>query len=303
MQRRRFLHAVAAGGALALAGCSGDESNPFDEDTGTTAGDGGDGGDGSVIGGDGSDGDGTGGDGGGATATTAGGGTGADGGGDGATGGTDTGGDGTATATDTTGDGTATATDAGGDGTATATDTGGDGTQTTVSTIDHPTIGGLDPTFEASFRFTADFSGLPDSPDDASMDGAWHRGDFKGEWTAQGRTVQFYSVSDQTYIVADGSCTQLDSYPTQGVDTEEWVDTQDTEQRFNDLFDREAEGQTTIDGESMYVFELTATEAGTEYDVTYYLSADTGYLRRVETNGVVLEYFDWGNVGPIQAPC
>jgi hypothetical protein len=298
MQRRRFLHVVAAGGAVTLAGCSQDGSTPFGEDTDTAAGDSGDG---SVFGSDGSDGDGAGGDGSGASATTAGGGTAADGGGDGGTGGTETASGGTATATDTAGDGTATATD--GDGTATATDPGDDGTRTTVSTIEKPTFGELDPTFEPSFRFTADFSGLEDVPNDASMDGAWHGGDFKGQWTAQGQTVVLYSVSNHTYIVADGSCTQLDSYPTQGVDTEDWVDTQDTEQRFNDLFDREAEGRTTIDGESMYVFELTATEAGTEYDVTYYLSADTGYLRRVETNGVVLKYYDWGNVGPIQAPC
>jgi hypothetical protein len=312
MQRRRFLHAVAAGGALALAGCSQDESNPFGEDTGTTPGDGGDG---AVTGGDGSDGDGTGGNGDGASATTAGGGTAGDGG-DGGSGGTDGGGgdgtdggsgdggtDGGGSDGGTDGGGETTVSDGSGDGSAEGTETGGDGTQTTVTNLDNPTIRTLDPTFETSFRFRADFSGYADAPDDASMNGAWHGGDFRGEWTAQGQTVEFYSVSNRTYIVADGSCTQLDSYPTGGVDTEDWVDTEDTEQRFNDLFDRQADGQTTIDGESMYVFELTSTEAGSEYDVTYYLSAATGYLRRVETNGVVLEYYDWGNVGPIQAPC
>jgi hypothetical protein len=64
------------------------------------------------------------------------------------------------------------------------------------------------------------------------------------------------------------------------------------------------DGRDTIDGREMLVYDYEPGE-DTVYEgaqVTAYVDADTGYLRRVESAEWRVDYHSWGEVEPIEAP-
>ena len=263
MQRRLFLRRIAAGGALALAGCG--DGNSLAETTSTTAESGDD--------------------------VGAGGGTGD---GDGA-GGTDDDG----TATGGTGDGSAT----------TAGPTESTPTKTVETTTDGPetpTLGSLDVSFENNYRYRMDFSNYQPQPVDLTLNGEWNGGAYHNWMTHQGEEIDIWHVGGTFTMRIDGYCSTFSdetNIPVPDLNSDEWADTSETKAQVSDWADLQASGQTTIDGDQLWVFEVAAGERGNEYAYTYYVSTESGYIRRIETQGIVAEYWDWGAVGPISAPC
>lgn len=183
----------------------------------------------------------------------------------------------------------------------TSTATGGTPTETTGG----PTLGELEVAFENSFRFRVDYSDFDEQPSNMVVEGEWNAGDVHSEMTYEGQTVEMYTVDGTTYVIAQGECLSLDQLGGQIPDpeTDEWAGTDDRQADIENWSDLAPAGQTTIDGESVWIYAVDAGERGTEYPVTYYLSTETGRLRRVEVQGVVVDYWDWGTVGPIDAPC
>ncbi|MEF8776701.1 MAG: hypothetical protein V5A43_09410 [Haloarculaceae archaeon] len=276
MQRRLFLRSVAAGGALALAGCG--DGNPLATTTSTTADAGGAG---DVETGDGITGDGGAG-----------------------TGGT---GDGGTTTVDEPDSGTS-----GGAGTGGETGDGGGSTPTETTewtptdSQDVPTLGSLDVPFVNNYRYRMDFSNYNPQPVDMILEGEWHAGDYHNTVDYDQIHGDFYYVGGTIAYQTEGHCASFSdssqvSIPD--VDSEQWADTTDTEEQVSDWADIQASGQTTIDGEQLWVFEIGAGERGNQYAYTYYVSAESGYIRRIESQGLVANYWDWGNVGPISLPC
>jgi hypothetical protein len=163
-----------------------------------------------------------------------------------------------------------------------------------------PTLGQLDVAFENTYRFSID------SPDlDGTIEGAWDGGNYVSRVSVDGETVETYLVDGDTYIVAGGSCSAVPGSGggATGVDTESLANTDETESNVEQFASLTPTGTATIDGETTYVYELRSGQQGLESDVTYYVSATTGRLRRVETQGVTIDYYDWGEVEPITAPC
>ena len=263
MQRRHFLRAVAAGGALALAGCSenatggtttaqpdaGSGSNPFGGGESEDVGNGGAGG-------------------GGTTPTPA----------------------------------------------PTPTPAATPDPTTTTQTVEwtatpspaSPRLGDLSVEFADNYRFSMDFSNYDAAAGNIRMVGEYHGQNFHNRASYDGDIVDVWLVGGTQYFATDGYCTPVSGSGGMGlpdVDADDWADTEESKRRLEGWADVTASGEATIDGEAMWRFAVTAGERGNEWDYTYYLSKETGYLRRLETQGIVIEYWDWGNVGPIGAPC
>lgn len=117
--------------------------------------------------------------------------------------------------------------------------------------------------------------------------------------------MEFYSIGDETYVVQNGGCFLTRSGEFEGTESED-VDEPDVEAHEGAAAahpELEAIGRDTIDGEEVYVFELSASEAAEHDDaVTYYVSVETGYLRRVESEDTAMDFHSWGEVDPIEPP-
>lgn len=115
--------------------------------------------------------------------------------------------------------------------------------------------------------------------------------------------MEFYSVGDEAYFVQDGGCFVTSPGEEERIEEAEEPDIGAHEGEAEAHPELEAVGRDTIDGEEVYVFELSASEA-TEHDdaVTYYVSVETGYLRRVEDGTTVMDFHSWGDVDPIEPP-
>jgi len=162
-----------------------------------------------------------------------------------------------------------------------------------------PTLASLDVAFEDNYRFSVSAPEMA-----APVTGAFDGGNFFSVVTADGEEVTTYVVEGETYIVADGTCTKVPGSggTTSGVDVESMADADTVEEDVTGSGSTSAlvrSGTATIDGARMYVYELE--DGGTT--VTYYIGVESRRLRRVETQGTVIDYTDWGAVEPITAPC
>lgn len=185
-------------------------------------------------------------------------------------------------------------------GTAEPTETPTEAAPSTETATPVPTFGDLQIDFENNYRFVVDASEAP-----GVIEGARNGGDFVSFLTFDGETFEVYSVGGVTFLVTDGQCTKLEQPPSAstGVDVDGLTDTDDVEKNVQEYDTVVSNGTTTLDGETVYVFELRASQVEVNADVTYYVSVSTNRLRRVETQDVTIDYYDWGKVGPIQAPC
>ncbi|MFP4628623.1 MAG: hypothetical protein ACLFMX_06515, partial [Halobacteriales archaeon] len=113
---------------------------------------------------------------------------------------------------------------------------------------------------------------------------------------------EMYAIEGDTYIVSDGECllTSGGNEPSEEFDYGSDPDTY--EEEASSYPDLEPAGDDTIDGEAMYVYEVTATETDDFESATYYVSQDSGYLRRVETETGTVDLHSWGSVEPIEPP-
>jgi len=114
-----------------------------------------------------------------------------------------------------------------------------------------------------------------------------------------GPDVELYLVDDESYIVTEGQCVvgTIDD-----VDEDD-IDPETVESGPEATPDVEATGRDTIDGETVYVYEVSAAEAEEfEETVTYYVLADSGYLRRVETASATWDFHSWNDVDPVERP-
>lgn len=114
--------------------------------------------------------------------------------------------------------------------------------------------------------------------------------------------IEVFIVDGDFYQVVSGQCLKNPGntdVPVSGPvpePGEDWDPTAD--------LDGEPDRRESIDGEEMLVYTYNPS-TDTVYDgaeVTAYVSAETGYLRRVESEGWRVEYHSWGEVDPIEAP-
>jgi len=203
--------------------------------------------------------------------------------------GTTTGGGGTETTADEE-----TATTAGGDD-GTATDEGAD--TTTAAETPDVTFGTLY-SMPNNYRFEAEYTD-PDGDASGTMRGRYHGSDYyqRIEPDSIDDVFEIYHVDGDDYLVLNGTQCLVNpgsAKPDSGTegDAEEYGSKPDANLR--------PSGTTTIDGETVYVFEVTGEDVEGKW--TLYVTASTGYLRRVETENVTIDFHDWGDVDRISIP-
>lgn len=161
-----------------------------------------------------------------------------------------------------------------------------------------PTLASLDIAFEDNYRFSVSGPQM-----DAPITGAFDGENYSSVVTSEGETITTYVVEGETYFVADGTCTQVPGSEgtAGGVNVESLADADTVEQDVtgSESASLRPSGTATIDGARMYVYEL---EDG-DTTATYYIGVESRRLRRVESQGTVIDYTDWGEVEPVTAPC
>lgn len=121
---------------------------------------------------------------------------------------------------------------------------------------------------------------------------------------ASGERIESYVVDGTSYVVTGGVCVVN---PSAASDPTSDVNLRMTNHRtFQGHVEGHASvrpaGTTTIGGETMYAYDVSVNDVA----ATYYVSADTGLLRRYEQESpagdVVVEFHSWGSVDPIEPP-
>ncbi|MHB9287629.1 hypothetical protein ACKVMT_11400 [Halobacteriales archaeon Cl-PHB] len=161
---------------------------------------------------------------------------------------------------------------------------------------DAPTLGDAS-TFADSFAMEATLS---TGDQTVEMSGRSHSGDLYWELTQQGQTMQWYLVDDTSYVVTGGQCIKGSM---QGSLNRGDVDPGVYEDGISAHPDLKPAGTDTIDGEKVLVYELSSdATAGLDETVTYYVLADTGHLRRIESPSMQFDFHSWGAVDPVEKP-
>jgi hypothetical protein len=147
--------------------------------------------------------------------------------------------------------------------------------------------------FENSYRYSGEIS---TDEGTVQQEGRWYESDYASEVTFEGRTMTVYNVGGRVAYVAEGECFSQNVPQTR--DPGNWTEEND----LRDVTVRPS-GTTTIDGETVYVYESDVTPGSLDGPVTYYVSAETGYLRKIESPDMTVEMYDWGHDESVELPC
>ena len=149
-------------------------------------------------------------------------------------------------------------------------------------------------TWESSF--VAEMTVETPEMGEASTTVRFNSGDFHQTVESNQGTFDIYRVDGDLYMVQQGeTCIKN---PGQMPATESGVDPGNQDSVAENYPDLTPEGRETIDGEEMYVYEAQSDGQ----TMTWYVSVESGYLRRVEFDQGTVDYHSWGEVGPIEKP-
>lgn len=162
-----------------------------------------------------------------------------------------------------------------------------------------------DPVLRDAFGITEQFAFDVEAKGEqqATASGRFYQGDTYIQVDFEDGAAEFYEIGDDQYMV---SSSQGEEFCIQNPDRtppdEGQVDPDDYESDVSEYPDLTPVGRDTIDGEEVYVYELTPEETGGTDTITYYVSVDSGYLRRVESPEAVVNFHSWNDVEPVEAP-
>ena len=136
-----------------------------------------------------------------------------------------------------------------------------------------------------------------------SVEGRFHQGDMYMEFESEEGEGKFYMVGGDQYTVMSGQGETLCiENPDSTRPDEGQVDPEDYESEVSEYSDLTPTGRDTIDGEEVYVYELTPEVTEQSETVTYYVGVNSGYLRRVESAEATVNFHSWNDVDPVDAP-
>ena len=125
--------------------------------------------------------------------------------------------------------------------------------------------------------------------------GRWHGDNFYGRIESiagMEQTYEVYSVDGELDTVIGGQCLDMDSQPIQNP--------RNTSQGDLNMSTRPV-GTDTVDGQTVHVYEVqTEQPPGT---MTFYVDTESGYVVRMEYMDTTYDYWDFGNVEPVESPC
>jgi hypothetical protein len=110
----------------------------------------------------------------------------------------------------------------------------------------------------------------------------------------EGQSSELYFVGDAVYVVSQGECLTYESapfdVPEEPVDIQQEGELQEQNPEVTEV------GTDTIDGDAVTVYEVVGERTYTMYVL------ESGFPRRVETDGQSVDYYDWGDTDPIEPP-
>ena len=111
--------------------------------------------------------------------------------------------------------------------------------------------------------------------------------------------MEMYRIDGDVYQVFDDQCFK-DDMDAETPDLETDIESDD---EFMNALDSGPTDTGTIDGEPVDIYEIDASEIPhQDEDMTVYVSSSTGYLRRIETESMVMDFHSWGDVSSISPP-
>lgn len=179
-------------------------------------------------------------------------------------------------------------------GTPTAEDT-----ETTTEEDSEDVLFGTIYTMPDNYRIEAEFSD-PDSGESGTMTGKYNGSNYYNriETDSSDDYFEIYHIEGDDYVVLNGAQCFLN--PGSSVKPDSGTEGDADEYGEKPDADLQPSGTTEIEGETVYVFEVTGEDVEGKWIL--YVSVSTGYLRRVETDNAIVDFYDWGNVDPIEKP-
>ena len=180
-------------------------------------------------------------------------------------------------------------------------DGSGDGDATQASGDEQAAAGGTAPAFGETVSFPDSYAmtaTLSAEGQTMEMAGRFHGGDVYWEIDQQGQQMEWYLVDGNSYVVTGGQCFTGTSQMAVGAEEAHPDQFPENAQAHPNV---EPAGRETIDGEDVLVYEVSGAGEGSE-TVTYYVLADSGYPRRIESESMQWDFHSWGEVNPIEAP-
>lgn len=139
--------------------------------------------------------------------------------------------------------------------------------------------------------------------EDVTLVGRTSGGDLAVKFEYQGQTFEWYLIGQDTFVVAEGQCMRNPGgrLPVSDLNPDDQTDAERYEETAREFQQLTPTGTTTMDGERVYVYEVDAGEVSAQSFVMY-VSATSGYPRRIEFDRGYVIYRSWGDVGQIQPP-
>lgn len=139
---------------------------------------------------------------------------------------------------------------------------------------------------------------------DLAVSGRQYQDDHYHDIRLQGQSVEEYVVDGTEYVVTQGLCVTDPGAGNDPTSDLELVGTDPATHESAVAGNAEVTPveTTTLDGASVYVYEVTLDGV----DTRYFVDVETGFLRRFEMQApegdIVVEYHSWGEVNPIDPP-
>lgn len=130
--------------------------------------------------------------------------------------------------------------------------------------------------------------------------GRFHQGNFYYRVEMEQQTMELYNIDGERYLVfvEEQRCIKD---PSQQIDPSSGgLDPETYKSDTSEYTNLNPTGRTTIDGEEMHIFEIPSQQNNPT--TTYYVSVNTGYIRRVETENNIINFHSWNDVDPINKP-
>ena len=156
--------------------------------------------------------------------------------------------------------------------------------------------------FDEAYAYEIDYPDYQSDSGDISVElaGRFHGGNYYQETRSGPQEFESYYVDGDHYVVIDGICVENPSPeedPRGDAELGGMAETGGHSDRSDDHADLEPTGTATVDGNETFVFELD-----TEEEMTYYVDAASGHLRRIEIPQGTIDFHSWGRVDPVEPP-
>jgi len=149
------------------------------------------------------------------------------------------------------------------------------------------------------FAFDAEMEG----EQQGTVSGRFHQGNMYIQFESGESSGEFYMVGEDQYMITSGQGETVCMRNPGGAPLDEnQIDPDDYESDVSEYPDLTPTGRDTIDGEEVYVYELTPEMTEQSDTITYYVGVSSGHLRRVESPEATVNFHSWNDVDPVEAP-